>query len=728
MIHKLPPWSHLWLACAGVLLVLLTAILPVYYKFKATNAQQESAVTWPIDMTKEQMEQADQVTVELDLIAVRPEEREVEWLVELGFGGKYGSETASGIFDIGDGMDLVVQLGTHQSLKLKQGDSLGDTSVVMILEDESPLFNYPFDKYSLAFNVSVHVVNTLVEPYVMTEVPAGLVLYEGEQGWETATEVGTLYAKDGTVRPGYTFAMDIIRSTSVQFFSMFIVILMWFISLFMFVLALNFCMTDSNEISYDVPALAIGLLFALPFVRDVQPNVPVVGATIDIFGFFWNVALVAGAAIIVLAAVSSRVQRAKMKAYKDLEEAVEAKGKGLEGALLLATCVRGRLATTVPQRYGSFPFCKCPAAPQLPYSLEPAIATPAAGKLCFKLRAHGPTGCNSNSCCRAGLRKIEFNVNSACANRSTRVSATIGGQPTKVGPAFDRPRQGPAGAAVLRLTQLGLGAADDGAEVCISLKPDRRDAPGCITLQALCLPPTGQPAGTCSAALFDDSGGCCSKSDVGGGGSGGGDPFRTPSPSPGPSPAPTPSPAPPSPPPPPPPSPPPPPNRSCRSCISINFTLQDSRPDWLTDEDVSHAMDLYNSAAFCSKFIGDVSTQMNSLMRGINITPLYPPGYSPLVSGCTPVIHTCATFSYDPYKSVHDAQVMGTFAQGKARLDWLPAITGGSGLPGSPCHPLFRAYNITIYDHADDCFRYAVTVSCPPGDPPSPPPPTAAAP
>ncbi len=53
-------------------------------------------------------------------------------------------------------------------------------------------------------------------------------------------------------------------------------------------------------------------------------------------GFFWNVALVAGAAIIVLAAVSTRVQRAKIKAYRDLEEALELKsgaGKRAEGTL-----------------------------------------------------------------------------------------------------------------------------------------------------------------------------------------------------------------------------------------------------------------------------------------------------------------------------------------------------------------------------------------------------------
>ncbi|KAG2442189.1 hypothetical protein HYH02_009677 [Chlamydomonas schloesseri] len=312
----------------------------------------------------------------------------------------------------------------------------------------------------------------------------------------------------------------------------------------------------------------------------------------------------------------------------------------------------------------------CPASPQLPFSLEPAVASPAGdGTYCFKLR-------------------VQFNVNAACANRSTRVSATVNGQPTKVGPALDRPKQGPAGAAVLRLTQLGLGPGDDGAEVCIGLRPNRRDSPGCTTLQALCVTPAGQPPGTCSAALFDSSGGCCSKSDVGGGSA---------APSPSPTPTPTPSPSPSPSPPPPPPSPPPPPMRYCRSCISINFTLQADRPDWLSDEDVAKAMELYNSPDFCSKFINDVSSQMNALMRSSNIVSLYPHGYD----------------------------VMSLFGQGKARLDWLPAITGAQ-LPGSPCHPIFRAYNVTIYDNASDCAPYAVTVSCPPGDPPSPPPPTPA--
>ncbi|PNH02360.1 hypothetical protein TSOC_011669, partial [Tetrabaena socialis] len=181
--------------------------------------------------------------------------------------------------------------------------------------------------YKLEFEVTSLIVNTSSEPYETTAAATGLILYEGSQGWTTSTALSVLYEDDGvTIRPGYLFSMTITRSTAVKFFSLFIVILMWFISLFMFVLGLNFTFTSSStEVSYDVPALAIGLLFALPFVRDVQPDVPVVGAAIDVFGFFWNVALVAGAAIIVLATLSTRVQRMNVKRYEDAEAALEAK-------------------------------------------------------------------------------------------------------------------------------------------------------------------------------------------------------------------------------------------------------------------------------------------------------------------------------------------------------------------------------------------------------------------
>jgi len=43
--------------------------------------------------------------------------------------------------------------------------------------------------------------------------------------------------------------------------------------------------------------MPVALIFALPALRNVQPGVPQVGAYCDVVGFFWNVGLVAMAAV-----------------------------------------------------------------------------------------------------------------------------------------------------------------------------------------------------------------------------------------------------------------------------------------------------------------------------------------------------------------------------------------------------------------------------------------------
>ena len=134
----------------------------------------------------------------------------------------------------------------------------------------------------------------------------GLVLYGGFPGWETSNSVSLLYDKHGNIVPGVLLTMNFARSGSVKFFSLFIVMLMWFVSLSIFIIAVFFALSPSSEPAFDVPALAIGLLFAIPFVRGVQPNVPTVGISIDIMGFFFNMILIAAAAILSLGAAASR--------------------------------------------------------------------------------------------------------------------------------------------------------------------------------------------------------------------------------------------------------------------------------------------------------------------------------------------------------------------------------------------------------------------------------------
>ncbi|KAG1678591.1 hypothetical protein FOA52_012598 [Chlamydomonas sp. UWO 241] len=141
---------------------------------------------------------------------------------------------------------------------------------------------------------------------VSERLPTGVILSEGEQGWTTSATFTALTFENGTERYGTKVVISILRADSVKFFSMFIVILMWVISLGTLAIALNYVLSKSLELYYDVPGLAIALLFALPFVRDVQTSIPTVSITIHILGFFFNMILIAIATVMVMAALSTR--------------------------------------------------------------------------------------------------------------------------------------------------------------------------------------------------------------------------------------------------------------------------------------------------------------------------------------------------------------------------------------------------------------------------------------
>nr|ABA41404.1 pherophorin-C6 protein precursor [Chlamydomonas reinhardtii] len=157
--------------------------------------------------------------------------------------------------------------------------------------------------------------------------------------------------------------------------------------------------------------------------------------------------------------------------------------------------------------YPSFPYCQCTKTPSA-YRLSPTVTSTGAGTYCFTLSANKvPAGC-THKCCKADLKKIEFNVNDACDVFSPSLKATINGVRTKVAPAINKAQNGPVGSTTLVLTQLGLGLGNDGAQVCITLGLNK-NGKGCTTLEELCVPPAGMPAGVCTAALFDSQNDCC---------------------------------------------------------------------------------------------------------------------------------------------------------------------------------------------------------------------------
>ncbi|GFR42734.1 hypothetical protein Agub_g13916 [Astrephomene gubernaculifera] len=219
------------------------------------------------------------------------------------------------------------------------------------------------------------------------------------------------------------------------------------------------------------------------------------------------------------------------------------------------------------QSSSTFPYSSCTQSPSA-YSLLPVARSLGNGQYCFTLNAKPPTGCNTYCCTRADVVKMQLNVNAACDVDDANVTVTVSGVPVKQQPEaeFKEPK---SGRFVLAISELSLNRGSSGADICISLKPNKKGK-GCTTLQQLCVPPAGMPSGVCSAALLDSNKACCPISTVA-------PPPPSPSPPPPSPPPPTmPLPPPPSPPPPAPPPPgfPPPPvypGSTCTACVFLNL-------------------------------------------------------------------------------------------------------------------------------------------------------------
>ena len=152
------------------------------------------------------------------------------------------------------------------------------------------LTNYPFDNYFSSFNVYARTSN----PNDL--VPIQFVLSRAMQAFNIDTEGATSIPDAGT---DIFMSITITRSFTTRFFSMFVFIVMWVLSLTIFILALSIWIRN-RKVEPPTIGVTAGILFALPALRNAQPGAPVLGGTLDVAGFFWNVALVSGAAVLLM--------------------------------------------------------------------------------------------------------------------------------------------------------------------------------------------------------------------------------------------------------------------------------------------------------------------------------------------------------------------------------------------------------------------------------------------
>lgn len=190
-----------------------------------------------------------------------------------------------------------------QEVTFEKGKRMSPTEVVLNMYD-GDVTRYPIDhhKANLWFFFTVKPDKPADKPKPAEDRP------EGEQKpapveEETEVEVSFVFAFDPIVpvMPGYTITtakskdsddnfidleMSISRSPMVMLFSIFIILLMWGVSLA--VLGLVFTVVIlGRKVEIAMFSFIATLLFAFVQVRNSQPGVPPVGTFSDILSFFW---------------------------------------------------------------------------------------------------------------------------------------------------------------------------------------------------------------------------------------------------------------------------------------------------------------------------------------------------------------------------------------------------------------------------------------------------------
>jgi hypothetical protein len=147
---------------------------------------------------------------------------------------------------------------------------------------------YPFDQYYMIGQVTVRD-NTNATARIKPALPLAVTVTGAIDGWEVNVDVN-----DGEAAlEGVVFIEATMRRSIVTiFFSLFIMTLMWILSLSLFILTVTLY-TRRRKVEPPTIAVAGALLFALPGLRNTQPGIPVLGCTADTAGFFWNMLLIA---------------------------------------------------------------------------------------------------------------------------------------------------------------------------------------------------------------------------------------------------------------------------------------------------------------------------------------------------------------------------------------------------------------------------------------------------
>jgi hypothetical protein len=224
------------------------------------------------------------------------------------FGDLVASREASTL-ELYDNETLAIWFGKTKTT-YKWGDVLGKQEFTLLLSYSGGYKSYnfyPMDEYIAECSCTAYIETAHKNGSVsVAPVPICARFTNHLSTFDYKhSDAYAAYLPSGAVPGEVSFVVAYLkfsRTAATKFFSIFIVILMWALSASQLVLCIDHLFLRPREPLAPTVGFSIGLLFALPAVRNTQPEVPPIGVTVDVLGFFWNMSITALSACMFMAA------------------------------------------------------------------------------------------------------------------------------------------------------------------------------------------------------------------------------------------------------------------------------------------------------------------------------------------------------------------------------------------------------------------------------------------
>jgi len=186
-------------------------------------------------------------------------------------------------------------LGSYKATPLNRSMYFMEKKITLELIN-SDIYKYPFDEYETEVPFAGYVGatkdfakyithNTTVPP---KEFRYAIIARGHLHSWKFKLS----WDKHERLQGINILKIRIKRSRTTKFFSIFIIALMWFITLGAVFMAIQVVLRGHKMIPWNISLFSL-LLFAMPRLRAVQPNIPTIGTLADTVGLFFNMALIA---------------------------------------------------------------------------------------------------------------------------------------------------------------------------------------------------------------------------------------------------------------------------------------------------------------------------------------------------------------------------------------------------------------------------------------------------